>query len=142
MEDNDINLNNKITFIDDKILVEIVDKLENIIKDINDNDNLVNKIKDINKNLNNFINEYKKNSNDIIKYIENLKKELTEQKQINESSNNNKNNKIININSEVKEKIFQSKTNNKGKYIGQLINGKREGRGIIKWDNGDIYNGE
>ncbi len=72
MEDNDINLNNKITFIDDKILVEIVDKLENIIKDINDNDNLVNKIKDINKNLNNFINEYKKNSNDIIKYIENL----------------------------------------------------------------------
>ena len=49
MEDNDINLNNKITFIDDKILVEIVDKLENIIKDINDNDNLVNKIKDINK---------------------------------------------------------------------------------------------
>ena len=65
MEDNDINLNNKITFIDDKILVEIVDKLENIIKDINDNDNLVNKIKDINKILNNFINEYKKNSNDI-----------------------------------------------------------------------------
>ena len=38
--------------------------------------------------------------------------------------------------------LFQSKTNNKGKYIGQLINGKREGRGIIKWDNGDIYNGE
>ena len=56
---------------------------------------------------------------------------MTEQKQINESSNNNKNNKIININSEVKEKIFQGKTN-KGKYIGQLINGKREGRGIIK----------
>ena len=66
---------------------------------------------------------------------------MTEQKQINESANNNKNNKIININSEVKEKIFQGKTN-KGKYIGQLINGKREGRGIIKWDNGDIYNGE
>ena len=55
---------------------------------------------------------------------------MTEQKQINESSNNNKNNKIININSEVKEKIFQSKTNNKGKYIGQLINGKREGREV------------
>ena len=122
MEDNGINLNNKITFIDDKILVEIIDKLDNIIKDINDNDNLVNKIKDINKNLNNFINEYKKNSNDIIKYIENLKKELTEQKQINESSNNNKNNKIININSEVKEKIFQGKTNYKGKKENVEIN--------------------
>ena len=35
MEDNDINLNNKITFIDDIILVEIVNKLENILTTYN-----------------------------------------------------------------------------------------------------------
>ena len=56
---------------------------------------------------------------------------------------NNKNREFDEINNKNKNKSNSNKkTNNKGKYIGQLINGKREDRGIIKWDNGDIYNGE
>ena len=51
---------------------------------------------------------------------------------------------MVNINCEEcgGKKYFKVKQIIKEKYIGQLINGKREGRGIIKWDNGDIYNGE
>ena len=58
---------------------------------------------------------------------------------MNDLINNNKHH-----NKEVQEKIFSSKKdpNKKGRYIGTLIDGKREGRGIIRWDNGDIYNGE
>ena len=29
-----------------------------------------------------------------------------------------------------------------GKYIGEWKNGKREGKGIYYWNNGDIYEGD
>ena len=143
MEGNLIDLNDKFDKISDKPLLETVSKLENIINEINNDEALVNKIKDIITIMNTFIKDFKKNSEELTKYIENLN--IEHKKQINKLQKEKENKIDININNnEIQEKIFSSKSGgiNKGKYIGHLIDGKREGRGIIKWDNGDLYNGE
>ena len=135
MEGNLIDLNDKIDLISDKTLLEAVSKLENIVNDINNDETLSNKIKEIITIINTFIKDYAKNSKDLTTYIEKLNNE--HKMKMNKLEEDNKNN----IN-EIKEKIFSSKSGNKGNYIGHLIDGKREGRGIIRWDNGDIYNGD
>ena len=104
MENNIIDLNFKIPQYDDSILLEIIGKLETIIKEINDNNNLENKIRDVISIMNDYIKENKKNYDYMVGYIDNLNKEYT--KVTNKLVNINNN---ININNEVQEKIFISK---------------------------------
>ena len=139
MEGNLIDLNDKIDLISDKTLLEAVSKLENVVNDINNDEVLSNKIKEVITIINTFIKDYAKNSQNLTKYIENLN--IEHKTKTNKLEEDNKNN-INNNNNEIKEKVFTSKSGNKGNYIGHLIDGKREGRGIIRWDNGDIYNGD
>ena len=55
MEGNLIDLNDKIDLISDKTLLEAVSKLENIVNDINNDETLSNKIKEIITIINTFI---------------------------------------------------------------------------------------
>ena len=91
MEEIVINLNEKTSSNDNNLLLEIVNKLETIISEINGNEDLVNKIKDIISSMNNYIEENKKKCEEISKYKENLDKEY--KKRMNESVTIN--NKIL-----------------------------------------------
>ena len=72
MEGNLIDLNDKVDLISNKTLLEAVSKLENIVNEINNDETLSNKIKEIITIINTFIKDYEKNSKDLTKYIENL----------------------------------------------------------------------
>ena len=117
---------------------EIINKLNKIIKNLDiyyninkmiiNNNNIRKRNYHILVNINN-INKY---NNDIINDINNI---------INESDINNKfkylyeiYNKMINNNN---IKIYEC-----GKYIGELKNDKREGKGIMYYNNGERYEGE
>ena len=52
-----------------------------------------------------------------------------------ELKNNNNNGNIINYQ-------FKTETYNNGRYEGQFRNGKREGKGIYYYKNGEKYDGE
>ena len=79
--------------------------------------------------INNIINENKKNIELLRKDISILYDKLS--KQLNDLKINNKNNQEI-------------KYNNSGRnrYIGQVLNGVPEGKGIMYWNNGDRYEGD
>ena len=126
MEQNMFNLNNKIYSNNNNLLLEIVNDLNQVIN--NSKEDLSIKIlgNKINK-INYIINENKKNlqlpTNDI-----NLMSN-----QINKSFDK------LEINNINKQEI---KYNNGSKYIGQVVNGLPEGKGIKYFDNGVIYEGE
>ena len=105
-------------------IIGIKAQIENIINSKNSSVNLINiQLKNINIVLNT-INE------DINKNNEKLKKLLKE------------NNEVLNGNlNEITNTIEQIKYDD-GKYVGQIVNGKKEGKGIRFWDDGDRYEGD
>ena len=137
MKNEIINVEYKIDSTKVNILNEAVINLENILNDINNQDKeiIISKIQNIISNIKNFILEYQNNINEIKKKIENLTKDNYDMK---------KKLVVLTNNNSIQEKVFQSTTNPniKGKYIGQLKEGIREGKGTIYWDNGDKYEGE
>ena len=90
----------------------------------------IKRLADIIIKINKVINENRKNTelirNDISKLYH----------QMNQQFNELKNNNILN-NQEIKYN-----NNHRIKYIGQVLNGVPEGKGVMYWDNGDRYNGE
>ena len=80
--------------------------------------------------MNNIINENKKNIELIRKDISIIYDKLS--KQLNDLKINNKNNQEIKYNN----------NNNRNRYIGQVLNGVPEGKGIMYWNEGDRYEGE
>jgi len=98
--------------------------IDNIIKLSTDN-NISIELKNINILLNT-INE------DINKNNEKLKILLNESNVILNNKLNEINNTIIN-----KEIKYDD-----GRYVGQIVNGKREGKGIYYWNDGDRYEGD
>ena len=137
MKDELLKIEHKFDQNKTNILNEAIINLENIFNNINiqDKENINNKINIIISNIKNFISEYQNNTKEIKLYIENLIKDNYDmKKKLAELTNNNN----------IQEKVFQSKTKPdiKGKYIGQLKEGIREGRGTIYWENGDKYEGE
>ena len=127
--DNNLILNNQSYSNNNNILFEIVNKLENIIKDIN-NDIIVKRIKDIIIIINKLINENKMN-------IELLKID-------NQDLNNKFSDNFEKLKNNVTENIikYQTKECNNGIYEGQFINDKIEGKGIFYYNNGDRYEGD
>ena len=117
---NDIN--NKIYSNNNNLLLGIVNDLQQVINSSNENI-VIKRISDIIIKMNNIIIENKKNTELIINYITNL------QNQMNQNFKELKNN-----NNQVKK--FKN-----GKYIGQVINGLKEGKGIY-YQNNDRYEGE
>ena len=124
MEANDIlNLTNN-----NNILNDIINKFEDIIETI-DNTNITDKMKSILDLMNKVVYENKK----ILEKI----------------SNTNNTNEIINKEDSNEGKDILNKDINRkkieyldGKYEGQILNNKREGRGIFYFNDGDKYEGE
>ena len=111
------NLNEQIYVNNNNLLLEVINKLENIMKDTNDII-IIHRIKDVIIIMNSVINNFEL----IRKNIKNLSNNM------NQSINNlelNINNNKININNN------QIRIYNYGRYEGQLINNKREGKGIF-----------
>ena len=125
-------LNNNMYSNNNNILFDIVNKLENIIKDIN-NDIIIKRIRDIIILMNNLINDNKKNIELIRKDIKDLNNNMMNN--FKELKNNNNNGNIINYK-------FKTETYNNGRYEGQFRNGKREGKGIYYYNDGNRYEGD
>ena len=126
MEDeNSFMINNKIYSNNNNILINIVKELENISNNLYYNTKLnkiIEQIRNIIILINKVINDNKNNINLIRNDIYNLQKII-----INNNNNNYINGTKIDIN---------------GKYIGQLKNNLRDGKGIMYFNNGDRYEGD
>ena len=119
----DFILNNNIYLNNNNILFELViEKLEDIIKDINNN-NIINRIKNIIIIINKLINDNKK----YIKIIQNDKKINNRQLDDLENINNNH---------------TQTRIYDNGKYEGEFKNDKREGKGIYYFKSGSREMGD
>ena len=128
MEQNLFNLNNKIYSNNINILLEIVNDLHSLMNYSKDNI-IIKTLGSIINKMNNIINENKKNTelirNDISKLYNQMNKQFNKLK-INKQEIN------YNNNGENKRK----------KYIGEVLNGVPNGKGIMYWNNGDRYEGE
>ena len=127
MEPNEFNnINNKIYTNNNNILLEIINDLQQWINYSKDNI-IIKRLSDSIIKLNDIINENKKNTQLIINHISNLENTIV--KKIEQLNNNNHNNKEI-------------RYDNGDRYVGELINGIREGKGIMNGTNGIIYIGD
>ena len=129
MEQDMNNLNNQIYSNNNNLLLEIVNDLQHIINNTHDN-LIIKKIVDIINRMNIIINDNKKNTQLIINHITSLENQINKHfAQLNINNNNQLNNQIINY-------------NNGDIYVGQIINGLREGKGIFYYNDGDRLEGD
>ena len=129
--DNDIlNFNNKIYSNNNNILLQIINDLNQLMYSIHDNI-IIKRISDIINKINYIVNENKKNFQLIRNDITSLEKKIN--KRFDKLEINNKIN-----NQEIKYKD--------GRYIGEVVNGLAEGKGIfyanIEPFKGNIYEGD
>ena len=130
MNPGSFNLDNKIYSNNNNLIIEIIKDLQQLSNSIHDN-LIIKRIGDLIIKMNYSINENKKNTEVIINYISSMQNKLYNQmnKKFDEFKiNNTINNKELRINN--------------GKYIGQVVNGLAEGKGIWYGDNGDRYEGD
>jgi len=130
MEGNILILYNKIESNNNNMHFYIIDVLSQIIKDT---DNITSKkLSDIKIKMSDIINENKANiellRNEITKLYNKLKQEFSESKN---------NIQEIKYSSDPRNPI-----NKRIKYIGQVLNGVPEGKGIMYWKNGERYEGK
>ena len=125
--DQIIDLVNKLaSLINSKILLEIINELQQIKNNSHEN-LIIQRIGDIITKMNSLINENNKQYQTIRNHFDKIEKKLS-----------HINNKIyINQPNEQKELKLDI-----GKYVGQVVNGKREGKGIDYYNNGDRYEGD
>ena len=146
-----LTLNNKIYNNNNYILFDIINRLDNIIKDIND-DIIIRRIRDIIILINNLIIDNKKNIELIRKDIQNLNTSINinfkELKKNNDENMINYQKKYINgtYEGQLKNGKIEGKGiyyyNNGNRYVGDFKNEKREGKGIFYWNDGNRYEGD
>ena len=128
--DNDIlNLNNKTYSNNNNILIEIINDINQLMNSIHDNI-IIKRLGDIINKINYIVNENKKNFELIRNDISLLEKKMN--KRFDELKINNTNNKINNQELKFKD----------GRYIGEVVNGLAEGKGIFYGFSGNRYEGE
>ena len=126
MDKNLFSLNYKIYSINNDILIEIVNDLQQLM--VYSKDNLIiTTLKNAINKINYIINDNRKNLELIVTDVNKMYNQMN--KQIDDLKNN--------INNNNQELQFD-----KGKYVGQLINGLPEGKGIIYFNNGGRYEGD
>ena len=135
MEGNILNLINKIFSNNNNILNNIINELQQI-KDDSQEKKTIKRLSDIIIKMNTIINENIKNKvlirNDISKLYEQMNKQFNELK-INHTINNQ----------EIKYDLDNNnKTIKRLKYIGQVLNGIPEGKGIMYWNDDDRMMGD
>ena len=122
MENNLFNLNNKIYSNNNNIMLEIIKEL-NQLRNYSQDNLIISKLGNIINKINYIINENKKNLELIRNDISSLNQKFDKL---------NINNNIIN-----KEIKYDN-----GRYVGQVVNGLKEGKGIFYWNDGDKYEGD
>ena len=122
MENNLFNLNNKIYSNNNNIMLEIINEL-NQLRNYSQDNLIVSKLGNIINKINYIINENKKN-------LELIRNDI--------SSLNQKFDKL-NINNNIINKEIKY---NNGRYVGQVVNGLKEGKGIYYYNNGDRRMGD
>ena len=125
MNQNIYDFTNTINSNTNNLLYGIMNDLQKVKNDTHEN-LTIKRIGDIIIKMNYIINENKKNSELIIKHISLLQNQM------------NKNFQEIKINNINKQEIRQYN----GRYVGQVINGLKEGKGIFYFNNGDKYVGD
>ena len=135
MNQDTFSLNNKVYSNNNNLLFGIINDLQQVIN--NTNDNLaIKRIGDIITKMNFIINENKKNTQLIMKQFALLRNQNAQVQ--NQLAQMNKNIANLNINNINNQEIRY----NDGRYVGQVVNGLREGKGIYYYPNGDRYEGE
>ena len=119
------NLNNKIYSNNNNLLLEIVNDINQVINNSKEDLNI--------KILGNVINKinYIINEN---KNLELLRNDISSlEKRLNQKFDK------LNINNNIINKEIKYKD---GRYVGQVVNGLREGKGTKYWNDGDRYEGD
>ena len=129
MNQDTFNLNNKVYSNNNNLLFGIINDLQQIINNTNDN-LIIKRIGDIITKMNFIINENKKNTQLIMNQFVSLQNQLAQM---------NKNIANLNINNINNQEI---RYNDGTRYVGQVVNGLREGNGIAYYPNGDRYEGD
>ena len=128
MEQDIINLNNQIFSNNNTALLSIIEDLRQIINDCNENV-IIKRLTDIIIKMNNIISENKKSTELIRTDISKLQNQMN--KQFSE----------LKISAITNQEIVYDNSSRK-KYIGQVLNGVPEGKGIMYLNTGDKYEGE
>ena len=131
MNQDTISLNNKVYSTNNNLLFGIINDLQQVINNTNDN-LIIKRIGDIITKMNFIINENRKNIQLIMNQYASLQNQLAQMnKKFDKLNINNINNQEIRYND-----------GRRLRYVGQVVNGLREGKGIMYWNDGDIYDGE
>ena len=155
MNPNFMNMNDKIYANNNNILIGIINDLQQIINNSHDSI-IINRLANIIIKMNNIINDNKKNTELIINTIKSLENKLLSQmNNIVDKGNTNLNKQelvfgnvryvgqVVNGLPEGKGIAYYDSEPFKGdKYDGDWKNGKREGKGIYYYHNGDRFEGE
>jgi len=124
MDKDTFTLNNHIYSNNNNILLGIINDLQQIINYSHDN-LTIKRISDIIIKMNFIINENKKNMELIMNQFSKLE---------------NKMNQLLSQKSDINN--HQELKGDNGRYVGQVVNGLREGKGIYYYNNGDRYEGD
>ena len=128
MDKATLTLNNQTYSNNNNILLGIINELQQIVNSSHEN-LTIKRISDIIIKINSAINENKKNTQLIIDHITNLQNQITQMsKKFDEL-------KINNIS--IKEIKYDDR-----RYVGQVVNGLREGKGTVYRNDGDRYEGD
>ena len=120
------NINNKIFLNNNNLLLEIINDIQPIITSSRE-ESVIQKLQDIINRLNSIISDNQKKSElikDQFTLMQNHYNKIIEHLKFN-----------IRINKEIKY-------DNGARYVGQVLSGLREGKGIMYWKSGSKYEGE
>ena len=138
MNQDTFNLNSKIYSNNNNLLFGIINDLQQVINNTNDN-LIIKRIGDIITKMNFIINENRKNTQLIMNQMTLLQNQNSLMQ--NKLAQMNKNFANLNINN-INNKEIRYNDGSRLRYVGQVVNGLREGKGILYWNDGDRYEGE
>ena len=118
------SLTKKIYTTNKDALLELITDLKEVLGGIK-NERTFKKLESVIINMNQFINNYKKKIEIELKALDDI-----QNKHFNNGSSN------------IKQKKMTEESYENGKYIGEMVNGKREGKGTYFFADGDVYEGE
>jgi len=130
MDKDTFTLNNQTYSNNNNILLGIINELNQIANSSHEN-LTIKRISDVIIKMNFIINENKKTRELIINkftLLQNKFEQLSKKFDINNINN--------------KEELKGIKNGKKWRYVGQVVNGLREGKGICYWEDGDRYEGD
>ena len=126
MDKDTFTLNNQTYSNNNNILLGIITELQQISNSSHEN-LTIKRISDVIIKMNFIINENKKTRELIMNQFTLLQNQIS---QLSQKLN------VNNINNQQELKYVN------GRYVGQVVNGLREGKGIRYWNNGDRYEGD